>query len=176
MKKYKTLITAIIIGTIAVHFTLVKAAPFLVMDLIIHGLKKMGVEKNTLYHAKPATWRNRTIVKPSPDLLYSVAYYDISKNPLKIKAKVPATYWSLSLFQSNLDNYFVINDEQIKTGEANIIIVLKGKTIKGKGSDLVIESPSSKGLILFRTLIEDKSKINDLIKNQRMAALMKLNY
>ena len=55
----------------------------------------------------------RRVVMPSPDLLYATCRMDLSQGPLRIQAdpKTPR-YWSIALYASNSDNFFVLNDRQ----------------------------------------------------------------
>ena len=171
MKNFIKWVVATLIGAVLFHYILVMAIPYIVMDQIVRGLQKAGTEINTMHHAAPASWKKRGVVKPSPDLLYSVAVYDVSKNPVVIRAKVPDTYWSLSFFQSNLDNYCIINDEQVQSKEVEVIVVGKGKFYRGSEKARVIESPSNTGIILIRTLIEDRKRLNDLMEIQKAASV-----
>ena len=58
----------------------------------------------------------RAIVRPSPDLLYAGCAFDLADGPLRIQATVPRdTYWSLSMFAANTDNFFVVNDRAAKS-------------------------------------------------------------
>jgi uncharacterized membrane protein len=93
----------------------------------------------------------------------------VSKAPLRISASVPDTYWSLSFFAPNTDNFFVINDRQVKGNRVDIILVGPGISFKNPGNAQVVTSPSSRGVALIRILITDESRIEGLIKIQQQA-------
>jgi uncharacterized membrane protein len=103
-------------------------------------------------------------------LLYSVCAYDVSKAPLRISASVPDTYWSLSFFASNTDNFFVINDREVQANPADILLVGPAMSYKNPGNAQVVTSPSSRGVALIRILITDENSIEELTEIQRQAS------
>lgn len=159
-----------ILGTLVLaavtHIAFVAGLPYMIMFVV----KIVGkVEPNKIFHAPPITDKSRQVVRPSPDLLYSACPFDISEKPLRISAPVPDTYFSISGYASNTDNFFAINDRQAKSGRIEIILVKKGKSYVVKSGAKIIESPSNQGAILYRTLIKDESKLGELIKFQKQA-------
>jgi len=122
-----------------------------------------------LYHQPRVTAASRFVVRPSPDLLYSVCAYDVSKAPLLISASVPDTYWSLSFFASNTDNFFVVNDQEVKASPVDILLVGPGMAHKNSGNARVVASPSNRGVALIRILIAGENRIEELTKIQRQA-------
>jgi uncharacterized membrane protein len=59
-------------------------------------------------------------------------------------------YWSLSLYQDNSDNFFVIDDREARSG-ADITLVRQGSTPPEHATQ-VVESPSTRGIALIRRL------------------------
>jgi uncharacterized membrane protein len=171
MKNFLKWALATFILAAGVHFALVITVPYFIMSAIPKKLQKAGTKINTFKHLGPVSGKSRGIVMPSPDLLYTIGIYDVSENPIRITAKVPDTYWSLSFYQSNSDNFFVINDEQIPSKEIQVIVVGKGRSYTAAGKELVVESPSDTGVILIRTLIKDRKKLDDLISIQKAAKI-----
>ncbi|HEY5237566.1 MAG TPA: DUF1254 domain-containing protein, partial [Rhizomicrobium sp.] len=107
---------------------------------------------NTIHHTARVDAASRAIVRPSPDLLYSDCPYDLSHGPLRVTAPVPAgTYWSVSAFDSQTNNFFVLDDREAKGA---VDFVLAAKPMKA-GALQVIVSPTEHGVLLFRTLIDD---------------------
>ena len=132
--------------------------------------KDMNLSLNVLYHQPMVTADSRVVVRPSPDLLYSVCAYDVSKTPLRFSTSVPDTYWSLSFFASNTDNFFVINDREVKANPVDILLVGPGMSYKNPGNAQVIMSPSNRGVALIRILITDENRIEELTKIQGQAS------
>jgi uncharacterized membrane protein len=71
------------------------------------------------------------------------------------------------LFASNTDNFFVINDRQVKSNPAEILLVAPGRSYPKPRNARVVVAPTARGVVLIRMLITDEAKINDLIRLQR---------
>lgn len=148
----------------AVHLGTVHALPHFVMS---RALARMGAV-NAIHHGKRPDAQSRGVVRPSPDLLYSVCPYDLSKGPLRVSAPVPpGTYWSVSAFDDDTNNFFVENDRQAK-GKVDFLIVSKDDRAVSGGLPTVV-SPSARGLVLFRTLIDNEAKFAALDAARRQA-------
>lgn len=159
-----TLILAAII-----HWAAVAYAPTIIMSRAMAAIGGKGT--NVITHGERATAAARRIVKPSPDLLYSQCVYDVSRRPLKITSAAPTdTYWSVALYAANTDNFFVLNDTQAKGLPATIILMGPGQTVPPQPDGThVVTAPSTKGVVLFRTLINDDAREADLDQQRRTA-------
>lgn len=164
---YWILATLIVAGV--VHLASIYALPHFVM---MRALTRLGTP-NVMHFGRRPDANARVIVRPSPDLLYATCPYDLSKGPLRVTASVPqATYWSVSAFDSVTDNFFVRNDQT--SGEVpqsanlpasplagktiEILVLRHGQTLPQPGNvfeSVILFSPSDRGLILFRTVIDD---------------------
>lgn len=164
----KWIVTTIVLAVI-VHLIVVKIQPNIIMGAVTKKLEKVYKGTNRLIYAPPTTDKSRNVVRPSPDLLYSACVYDVSKSPLRITAKVPDTYWSISFYESNTDNFFVKNDRQVKSRDVSFILVGKGGKVTDAGDAEVIEAPTDKGFFIIRMLVKDEAKISDLKEVQRQA-------
>lgn len=154
------------------NLALVAALPWLINAVVVHRL----VEKSGGYNVAVAWPRadasSRTIVRPSPDLLYTSCAFDVSERPLRITAPVPDSYLSISGFAANTDNFFAINDAQVPAepgGRKRLDIVLA----RAGARDLppgarVVTAPTTRGLILFRLLI---TRDDDVPALQELQAL-----
>lgn len=120
----------------------------------------------------------RTVVRPSPDLLYTVCVFDLAKGTLHITAPVPDSYASVSGFAADTSNFFALNDQTAGVaadGKKRFEVMLSrhapGKVAVGTR---VIVSPSDRGIVLFRTLITDDAALPGLqanIQNQQNCVL-----
>ena len=61
------------------------------------------------------------------------------------------------MFASNTDNFFVVNDRQANAGSIEIILATDETANGGNGAPLVV-APSSRGIILFRSLIASEEE------------------
>ena len=106
------------------------------------------------------------IVRMSPDLLYSVCTFDLSKGPLQITAQKTNQYMSVSFFASNSDNFFVLNDKQIDEN-FNLVIATADMEIALPKNSKLVEAPSEYGLVLIRYYLADMAVSEiDAIRNQ----------
>ncbi|HEY1630652.1 MAG TPA: DUF1254 domain-containing protein [Rhizomicrobium sp.] len=135
------------------HLASVHHLPHVVMN---RAMARMG-DVNTIHHGARASAEKQGVVRPSPDLLYSVCPFDLSKGALHVTAPVPpGTYWSVSMFDSETNNFFVLNDRQAK-GSVDLLVVPKDWEKPMPGT--VVHAPSTRGLVLFRTLVNDEKNL-----------------
>ncbi len=163
----------------------VAMAVALVMAVVVNLLRvsriPMNIMKRTvkLYpanqwvFARPPTARDRAIVRPSPDLHYSVLHYDINRCPLRLTAVIPpGQYWSVSGYAMNTDNFFVINDLQAKSNPIQVVLVPKGaKYINASGKAHLVTAPTREGIVLVRTVIPSKADLPRLREIQKQSTV-----
>jgi uncharacterized membrane protein len=153
----------------AIHWSIVAYAPTFIMwrAMAVAG----GKDSNTIIHGERATAASRTIVKPSPDLLYSRCIFDVSRKPLRVTTAAPqGTYWSVAFYAANTDNFFVLNDKQANGQPATIVLIGQGQTIPPQPEGtIVVSAPTTRGMVLFRTLINDNTREAELDQARRGA-------
>ncbi|HUO91461.1 MAG TPA: DUF1254 domain-containing protein [Rhizomicrobium sp.] len=137
-----------------VHLGTVWLLPRVVM---MRALDRLGTP-NTMHvgHRPDAT--SRTIVRPSPDILYATCPYDLSKGPLRLTAPVVrANYWSVSAFDGATNNFFVKNDQQTTGNSLEVLVIRRGQTwpaLDNAVERVILFSPSERGLLLIRAVID----------------------
>ena len=148
----------------------VAALPWLINAVVVHRL----VEKSGGYNRAVAWPRAdasaRTIVRPSPDLLYTSCAFDVAERPLRITAPVADGYVSISGFAANTDNFFALNDGDVAADpdgrrHLDVIVARAGATGLPAGVP-VVTAPSARGLILFRALIASDAELAGLLQLQ----------
>ena len=140
-----TVLTAVIF-----HFATVFVAPYVVMNAAMKRLSRDGTAINTWLHAPRVSERSRTVVRPSPDLAYSACVYDLKDGPVRVRVATWDDYMSVSMFQSNTDNFFTINDRHASEG-VDLVLIERGHKPPEEAA-MVVESPSRRGIILQRRL------------------------
>ncbi|HEX4301526.1 MAG TPA: DUF1254 domain-containing protein [Rhizomicrobium sp.] len=152
----------------AVHIGSVHALPHLIMGGAMHVIEgRVGI--NHMAFAGRPNAASRGVVRPSPDLLYSTCVFDLSHGPVRVRASaMPDTYWSVSLFDADTNNFYVLNDRQAKTGGVDFTIVPPSQDKQPFGN--VVRSPTVRGLVLFRTLIDDEAKLKEIDAARRHAS------
>ncbi len=141
----------------AVHVLAVWALPRVIMGRVLSAAQP---ERTSGVFLPPMTDASqRRIVMPSPDLLYATCAFDVSTQPLRIRADPKAPrYWSIALYADNSDNFFVINDREAAGKPVDIVLI--GPKAYAQAPMLpvganVIDAPSSRGLLLMRVLVAD---------------------
>ena len=162
------LVAALVIAAVT-HIALVAATPRLVMAMTLRKLS--GAHGfNAMLHTPRPTSASRGVVRPSPDLLYSACPFDLEALPhraLLVHADhMPAGYWSVSVFDADTNNVFVLDDRHTN-GRVDLAIV-------GPAQDKMpvirtVRSPTSRGLVLFRTLIDDDKHLSAIDAARRHA-------
>jgi uncharacterized membrane protein len=163
--------------------------PWLLMRIVINRMKKTfkHYATNSFYHCqKLSTAADRAIVKPCPDLLYSMASIDFAEpgvRAVKISMEDSGTYSSMSFFSDSTDNFYVTNfdsfpsketgySRRIKTvivfGPSEISIDLE-KAKKLLGVDDAIRCPSIKAAVLQRIFVPAQDMIPQLRNVQENA-------
>lgn len=132
------------------HFAVIEAIPRVLTGVAIQRISNDGARFNFWQLTDRVTPLSRTIVRPSPDFAYSACAYDLSQGPVVITATPWDSYWSLSLYAANSDNFFVIDDREARYG-AEITLVRRGQP-HPEGAAQVVESPSGRGIALIRRL------------------------
>ena len=156
----------------------VAALPSLVNAYVLRQLVERAGGWNTAVAWPRATAESRTIVRPSPDLLYTSCAFDVSARPLRITSPVPGSYVSISGFALNTDNFFAVNDAHAVTGPDGRkrldVVIARDRMPPGIPGAKLVVAPTSRGLILFRTLITrdaDLPKLQALQAQQRCEQL-----
>ncbi|MGI9134075.1 MAG: DUF1254 domain-containing protein [Rhodoferax sp.] len=141
-----------------VHLAAVWAAPYVVMQVLMHGPSARSMQMhNQAAFPPPVTAQSRSVVMPSPDLLYSVCVYDVSDGPLRVQARPNwPDYWSIALYAANSDNFFVLNDRQAGLNAVDLWLVAQGaNTATAPPGAQVVVVPSHQGFLLMRVLTAD---------------------
>ena len=139
------------------HGLIVWLIPHAITFAFVRGVSKQ-VGYNTVLTSPLPTDQSRSVVAPSPDLLYVACVFDVGAGPVRISARPPQGYWSLSLYDRNSDNFFRTNDSEIKGDTVELILTLgpADAGIKAKfPSATYVQTPRSTGVMLSRILVLD---------------------
>lgn len=158
---------AALAGAVVVHVVTVWAVPRAIMAATMFGMARRA-GSNVAIFAPRADETSRAVVRPSPDLLYSICAFDLSDGPVRITADVPRdTYWSVSMFAANTDNFFVLNDRQAASGHVDLVLAAVGTTVDVPPGALRVDAPSTRGLVLSRTLVADEARLEEFDASRR---------
>ncbi len=162
MKSWPYFLAATLILAGIIHIAAILTWPTFVMGRLTSNIEER-IGTGVIGHAPRATAESRSVVRPSPDLIYSICGFDVSKGPLRISAPVPKdTYFSLSMFGDNSDNFFVVNDQQLPKDTIDVILVQNEDQVSTLGGAPIVVAPSDRGVVLFRTLIQSEDRFEEL--------------
>ena len=147
----------------------VAALPWIVNAVVMHKIAALAGGYNRALPAPRADASARTVVRPSPDLLYTACVFDVSERPLHITAPVQDSYVSIAGFAADTSNFFAINDAAVQPGpdgrKSFDVVLTKRDALNIPAGVRIITAPSDKGLILFRSLITNEVDLPRLQKN-----------
>lgn len=142
---------AALLVAVLTHVGLVHWVPRAMMAVAID---RIGGEGFNAWHASPrVTAQARTIPRPSPDFAYFACAYDLADGPISIRVAPWPSYWSLSLYAGNSDNFYVVDDRETPF-DARVTLIREGARAP-EDAPSVVESPSRRGIALIRRLAPD---------------------
>jgi uncharacterized membrane protein len=157
MKPWMKWTLTVLVGAVLVHVAATWALPRVIMNV---AMTRIGGEGgiNRFSHAARASHEFKAVVRPSPDLNYSICVLDVGAGPVRIEAPVSAPYTSVSVFAANTDNVFAQNDKDAAAdGTVSVIVAREGaETADARAADAsanVVYLPGDKGLALVRRVI-----------------------
>lgn len=113
---------------------------------------------NRMTHLPLVTAAQQTVVRPSPDLAYSVCAFDLSDGPIEVQAQpVPDHYWSLTAFDSETNVVFVESDRDSQGAPVRIVLATAGQAAPQGARKITM--PDAKGVALIRVLLKNRGEI-----------------
>lgn len=136
--------------------TTLTVMPGLIMSRAMDRIEALGGATGLVRHAPPVTAENQTIVRASPDILYSVCLYDLSDGPLRIDAPWPddGNYASVSFYDANTNNFAAVSDRDVGSAATSIALIERFESYAPADADLSFVAPTRTGLILYRRVID----------------------
>lgn len=140
--------------------TTLTVMPGLIMSRAMDRIEALGGATGLVRHAPPVTAENQTIVRASPDILYSVCLYDLSDGPLRIDAPWPddGNYASVSFYDANTNNFAAVSDRDVGSGSTSIVLAQWNDWLTipdvRRDADLQFNAPTLTGLVLYRRVID----------------------
>ena len=147
-----------LLAALGAWYATLAAAPTVIMDRAWERLAAQA-GYNRMAHTPLVTAERQTIVRPSPDLAYSICAFDLTQSPLEVMANpVPDHYWSLTVFDSVTDVAFVESDRDSKGAPIRLVLATAGQSVP-KGARKIV-MPDAKGVALIRVLLKNRGEID----------------
>jgi uncharacterized membrane protein len=151
MKMLKWLLGIVLCAWVG-QYLLALLLPNLIMEILYdQGGKQDGYNQLVLTPVPDET--SRSVVRPSPDLLYASCIYNLEYGPVVIEAPVPERYWSMQFYQMNTDNYAGITNqrnERYRVGSTVQVTLIAADDNPASYQGEVIQSPTERGIMLLR--------------------------
>ena len=149
----------------ATHLALrVWQAPRTVMSRLETAVAEAAGGYNRCLHRRSLELRQGGIRRPNPDVLPTTVAYDLSDGALQLAGPLWSGYWSLSVYQHNSDNVFVVNDREFSDDTFNIVVSREPLVLPDGARNIV--SPTMRGLVVIRRLVPGPDSLPALRRNQ----------
>ncbi|MEO0466623.1 MAG: DUF1254 domain-containing protein [Pseudomonadota bacterium] len=132
------------VSGLAAHFATLHAVPGLIMERTMATMANNEIPFHSFRLAPAVTPQNQSVVRPSPDLAYSLCLYDLSETDglIELRAGAFDGYGSIAVFDDQTNNIAAV---RLPAGEETSVTL-------GKASSAGISATSDTGLILIRRL------------------------
>lgn len=150
--------------------SIIDQAPKTVMATIEARIVQGAGDWNACNHNTVYGPRKNAARRANPDSIITSMAYDLSNGPVQVSGEIWPRYWSLSLYQQNSDNFFVVNDRHfngppLNGPEFNFIITQEGQSAD-TGTTLKLISPTEKGIMLIRRFAAFETDMPAILENQ----------
>ncbi|MEL7231324.1 MAG: DUF1254 domain-containing protein [Pseudomonadota bacterium] len=155
----RSLVAFLIFGFLAIgaHFLTLHLVPSVIMNAAHTRLADQGLQLNQWAASPRMTPQTQTIVRPSPDLSYSICRFDVREGPVLISAPGWDGYGSLSVFDERTNNVFVAN---LDGQDAEVLLHVPGQVPLKEGRGYVYDGQTVEltetGLALIRRVAPDE--------------------
>lgn len=136
------------------HWATLEATPGAIMSRAMDAMETRGIPLHGFVLVPRATPQNQSVVRPSPDLAYSICRYDLESAPqgLSIVAGAYSGMASVSFFDAETNNFATFRLSEGRDTSIRLINTeMNSEADVTPGEDVAV-SPSQKGLILIRRL------------------------
>lgn len=143
----------------------INQAPLKVMSTIESRIAAGAGGWNACFHNQTYGPRTNAARRANPDSIISSMAYDLSNGPVRIAGETWPRYWSVSFYQQNSDNFFVMNDLERANSSFEFILAMDDQdTSSYEGTPII--SPTENGIMLIRRFAADTSDMDGIISNQ----------
>lgn len=149
----------------ATRSMVIRKAPVTVMSTIEARIAAGAGSWNACLHNQVYGPRTNAARRANPDSIITSMAYDLSDGPVRVSGETWPRYWSLSFYQQNSDNFFVVNDLELPSSDFDFVLALEGQDTDGLGGTPIV-SPTAKGIMLVRRFAADASDMPGIIANQ----------
>ncbi|MBL4870147.1 MAG: DUF1254 domain-containing protein [Robiginitomaculum sp.] len=154
MKRFVWIGAFILVAAIA-HMASLRAAPYMIMSKVIRTMADRGMPLHRFIISSRITPQTQTIVRPSPDLAYSICRFDLANGPIIIKGTMWAGYASLTIFDAQTNAVFIgslDSENPDENSSQNSVILTMGSDVKAAKNIPIVMLKKPTGLALIRRI------------------------
>jgi uncharacterized membrane protein len=143
------------------------ATPYALMRVAMRRLGATG-QTNAFAHAPPTRAERQPVVRPSPDLLYSICVFDVSRGAVLVDVPpIAGHYWSVSVFDARTDVAAVRSDRDTGGGPVRLALVSDDAAAAPSGYEAV-RLDHAHGIALIRVLVSGDAdyRVVDPVRKQ----------
>lgn len=137
------------------HFIVLSSLPSTIMSRVMGAMQERGLEPHRFQLAPRITPQSQTVVRPSPDLAYSICLFDFTGevDALGIYAAPWPGYASISFFDEETVNFATVSGGEGGGAIAPVMLLAPGASAPdGTDSLQQIQATGETGIILIRRL------------------------
>lgn len=136
------------------HFLILTSIPSTIMARVMDTMQERGIETHSFQLAPRVTPQTQTVVRPAPDLAYSICLFDFTDETeaLGVYAAPWPGYGSISFFDAETVNFATRSAG--RSGEIAPVILLAPGAVAPQGTETLdqVQATSETGIILIRRL------------------------
>lgn len=148
-----------------IHVVAVLTLPMLAPRDAQARLAALGPANTMIQLPAPAPGR-QVMPMMAPDVRYAVCRYDLSKGPVRLRAKIADGLWLIAFYTPLGENFYAIAGADMKKSEVDLIIATADQTVEEVGVDsteafddvVVVSSPVVEGIALIRAPLAGPSR------------------
>ncbi len=138
------------------HFAVLRQAPKVIMSKAMTIMGERGVPLHGFSLSPRITPKTQTIVRPSPDLAYSICRFDLSSGPVFIEGAKWDGYGSLTIFDAHTDAVFITSLDKKDSKPNSVVLSMEGQSNISKNGSAIAVLSKPRGLALIRRIAPTK--------------------
>jgi uncharacterized membrane protein len=153
----------LVLGVLA-HLVSVLAMPRLALDDAFARLSQLGAPNSVSAVPDPSPL-GAVLPRMDPAFVSTVCVYDLSQNALRIHVPAAPHYLSVSFYTRHGLAYYAINDRTAGRRATDLLLMTPAQRAALPEDEeitaadrLIIESPSSEGIVLIRSFVPERGE------------------
>ena len=132
---------------------------------MLQRVDKTAGGPNRMEHRGPADPHRPTIVRQSPDLLYSACAFDLDAGAVQVEVGPTEGYLSVAFFDRATNNFRTLTPKDLAATNGPVTLVSARHTAP-PDTGVVVQSPTQRGIILIRRRISTDESLARMLKAQ----------